>query len=300
MTSASNTSKPDEIKSAARSTNWQLSFELFPPKTDIGMDKLASTSAYLASFAPNFFSVTYGAGGSTRDSTRDIVLDLSTAGLNVAPHLSFGDDSEQAVLDLLSTYREAGISNIVALRGDLPSGMGGAAQVQLVHANELVTFIRQHFADYFTLHVAAYPEIHPEAKSYTDDIFWLKEKFNAGANTAITQYFYNIDAYWYFLDQCAKIGINKPIVPGIMPITNFQNLARFSANCGAEIPRWMQQKLQQYDDDLESVKQFGIEIVSKLCTQLIDGGAPGLHFYTMNQIEPITTILANLGRRADR
>ncbi|MBV1930847.1 MAG: methylenetetrahydrofolate reductase [NAD(P)H] [Porticoccaceae bacterium] len=275
---------------------WPLSFEFFPPKTDAGLDKLATTRSQLAGFNPDFFSVTYGAGGSTRDNTRDIVIDTRAAGLDVAPHLSFGGDSEQAIIDLLTTYQEAGIARIVALRGDLPSGMGGA--MQLIHANELVQFIRKHFGDHFTLHVAAYPEIHPEAKSYQDDLHWLKEKFNAGANAAITQYFYNIDAYWYFIDQCQQAGINQPIVPGIMPITNFQNLARFSGNCGAEIPRWISQQLTQYGDDLESVKQFGIEAVSKLCEQLIAGGAPGLHFYTMNQVEPIATILNNLGRPA--
>ena len=282
----------DELQQNA----WPLSFELFPPKTELGLEKLSETRAQLARYKPTLFSVTYGAGGSTRDNTRDIVLDTKSAGLEVAPHLSFGGDSEQAVLDLLTTYRDAGIAHVVALRGDLPAGMGGA--MQLVHANELVAFIRKHFAEHFTLHVAAYPEIHPEANSYEEDIHWLGEKFNAGANAAITQYFYNIDAYWYFLDQCQKAGIDQPIVPGIMPITNFQNLARFSLNCGAEIPRWMQQQLQQYGDDLDSVKKFGIDTVSRLCEQLIDGGAPGLHFYTMNQVEPIATILANLGRRA--
>lgn len=275
---------------------WPLSFEFFPPKTEAGLDKLATTRSQLARFSPDFFSVTYGAGGSTRDNTRDIVIDTRAAGLDVAPHLSFGGDSEQAVIDLLTIYREARISRIVALRGDLPSGMGGA--MQLVHANQLVEFIRKHFGNHFSLHVAAYPEIHPEAKSYQDDLHWLKEKFNAGANAAITQYFYNIDAYWYFIDQCQQVGIDQPVVPGIMPITNFQNLARFSGNCGAEIPRWMSQQLTQYGDDLESVEQFGIEAVSKLCEQLIAGGAPGLHFYTMNQVEPIATILSNLGRQA--
>lgn len=275
---------------------WPLSFEFFPPKTAAGLANLGATRQQLAKFNPTFFSVTYGAGGSTRDNTRDIALDIRAAGHDAAPHLSFGGDSEQAVIDLLNTYKDADISRIVALRGDLPSGMGGA--MQLVHANELVGFIRRHFADHFTLHVAAYPEIHPEAKSYQNDLHWLKEKFNAGANAAITQYFYNIDAYWYFLDQCRQAGIDQAIVPGIMPITNFQNLARFSGNCGAEIPRWMSQKLTQYGDDLESVKQFGIEVVSRLCEQLITGGAPGLHFYTMNQVQPVATILTHLGRPA--
>lgn len=274
-----------------------LSFEFFPPKTDAGMEKLGATRALLAQFEPSFFSVTYGAGGSTRNNTRDIVLDICAAGLDVAPHLSFGGDDENAVMDLLTAYKAAGISRIMALRGDLPSDTDGTAH-HMVHANDLVAFIHQHFGKHFTVHVAAYPEIHPEAKSYQDDLHWLKEKFNAGATAAVTQYFYNADAYWYFLEQCQKAGIDQAIVPGIMPITNFQNLARFSSNCGAEIPRWMSQKLMQYGDDLDSVKQFGLETVSRLCEQLIKGGAPGLHFYTMNQVEPTASILANLGRHA--
>lgn len=279
------------------STDWQLSFEFFPPKTAQGAENLATTRTQLARFKPGFFSVTYGAGGSTRDATRDTVLGIRAAGLEVAPHLSFGGDSEQTVLDLLAAYQDAGISRLVALRGDLPSGMGGGTQ--LVHANELVAFIRRHCGEQLTLYVAAYPEIHPEAKSYQDDLFWLKEKFDAGANAAITQYFYNIDAYWYFIDRCQQAGIDQAIVPGIMPITNFQNLARFSANCGAEIPRWMRQQLEQYGDDPDAVKRFGADTVSSLCERLITGGAPGLHFYTMNQVAATAAILTNLGRAAD-
>lgn len=277
--------------------NWPVSFEFFPPKTAQGAANLAATRTQLADLAPQFFSVTYGAGGATRETTRDTVLAIRSAGLEVAPHLSFGGDNEAEVLALLSTYKAAGIRRVVALRGDLPSGMGGAAQ--LVHANELVALIRRHFADHFQIHVAAYPEIHPEADSYSDDIHWLKAKFDAGANAAITQYFYNADAYWYFVEHCQRANIDRPIVPGIMPITNFQNLARFSANCGAEIPRWLQQKLHQYGDDQQSVQAFGLEVLSRLCEQLLAGGAPGLHFYTMNQAQPTTSILTNLGRRAD-
>lgn len=275
--------------------SWPLSFEFFPPKTDAGREKLRSVRCVLAAYRPRFCSVTYGAGGSTRDNTRDTVLEIRAAGLDVAPHLSFGGDKAAAIRDLLATYRSAGVNRVVALRGDLPTGMGGSTE--LVHANELVAFIREHFGDDFSIHVAAYPEIHPEAASYQADIHWLAEKFRAGANTAITQYFYNIDAYWYFIDQCRKAGIEQAIVPGIMPITNFQSLARFSRNCGAEIPRWISQRLQQYGDDPDSVINFGIEVVSKLCEQLLAGGVPGLHFYTMNQAEPVTTILAHLGRR---
>lgn len=270
-----------------------LSFEFFPPKTPQGEEKLAQTRSILNRYQPDFFSVTYGAGGSTRDNTRNTVLGINSAGQSVAPHLSFGGDHPDAVLDLLASYKQAGIRQIVALRGDLPSGMGGATQ--LVHANELVSFIRAHFDDYFYIHVAAYPEIHPEAKSYGDDIRWLGAKFDAGANSAITQYFFNADAYFYFVDQCADAGIDKPIVPGIMPITNFQNLQRFSANCGADIPRWLQQRLNAFGNDQGGLLAFGSDVVTQLCEKLLAGGAPGLHFYTMNQALPTTTILDKLG-----
>ncbi len=273
-----------------------LSFEFFPPKTEAGKEKLINVRSELARFEPEFFSVTYGAGGSTRSNTHDTVLAIKAAGSDVAPHLSFGGDEEEGVLELLNSYRKAGIRRLVALRGDLPSGMGRAAQ--LVHANELVAFVRKHFNDEFTVHVAAYPEIHPEASTYKDDVRWLKEKFNAGASGAITQYFFNPDAYFYFLEACAKQGIEAPIVPGIMPITNFTSLQRFSANCGAEVPRWMGQKLKAYEDNSESMLAAGVDIITALCEKLIAGGAPGLHFYTMNQIDPTRRILQNLGRSA--
>lgn len=269
-----------------------LSFEFFPPKTPQGEEKLAQTRSILNRYQPDFFSVTYGAGGSTRDNTRNTVLGINNAGQPVAPHLSFGGDHPDAVLDLLASYKQAGIRQMVALRGDLPSGMGGATQ--LVHANELVSFIRAHFGDYFYIHVAAYPEIHPQAKSYGDDIRWLRAKFEAGANAAITQYFYNADAYFYFIDQCRKAGIDQPIVPGVMPITNVQNLLRFSANCGAEIPRWLQQRLHACSDNSADVLAFGCDVVTRLCEKLLAGGAPGLHFYTMNQSHPTSTIVDNL------
>ena len=290
-------SSGDPSTSNSRAGLWPLSFEFYPPKTPRGVKNLPETWARLAAYAPEYFSVTYGAGGSTRDNTRDIVLAINAAGHNVAPHISFGGDDEQSVKDLLAIYRDAGISRLVALRGDLPAEMSGAGH--LVHANELVAFIRKNHADYFTVHVASYPEIHPEASTYQEDIHWLGKKFEAGASAAITQYFYNVDAYWYFVEQCQRSGIDRPIVPGIMPITNFENLARFSANCGAEIPRWMRQQLEQYGNDADSIKQFGIEVVSKLCQQLLDGGAPGLHFYTMNQVDPVAAILASIGRVAD-
>ncbi|MEH6639935.1 MAG: methylenetetrahydrofolate reductase [NAD(P)H] [Porticoccaceae bacterium] len=269
-----------------------ISFEFFPPKTEAGKEKLVTVHGELAALDPEFFSVTYGAGGSTRSNTRDTVLGIKAAGSDVAPHLSFGGDDEAGVLELLNSYRDAGIRRIVALRGDLPSGMGRAAQ--LVHANELVEFILKHFGDHLTVYVAAYPEIHPEAASYKDDVHWLKEKFNAGANSAITQYFFNPDAYFHFVDECYKQGIDQAIIPGIMPITNFTSLQRFSANCGAEVPRWMVQKLKGYEDNSESLIAAGVEIITALCEKLVVGGAPGLHFYTMNQINPTSAIVRNL------
>lgn len=269
----------------------RYSFEFFPPKTPIGRDNLKATRTELNKLGPDFFSVTYGAGGSTRDNTRDTVQAMRGEGISVAPHLSFGADDEETILALLNDYRAAGVDRIVALRGDLPSGMGAA---RLVYASELVAFIRKHFGNAFHIEVAAYPEIHPDAKTYDEDIGFLKQKFDAGADSGLTQYFYNAEAYFYFVEQCQRAGINQPIVPGIMPIINYVNLARFSRNCGADIPRWIAQRLEAYGDDQQSVAQFGIEVVTKLCEQLIAGGAPGLHFYTMNQIEPTRTIWNNL------
>jgi len=270
-----------------------ISFEYFPPKTDAGRDKLlAETTPALQALNPAFFSVTYGAGGSTRDNTRDIVAAIRAQDINVAPHLSFGGDDEQAILELLEDYRELGVNRLVALRGDIPSGMGGGGQ--LVYANELVAFVRDKTGDHFHIEVAAYPEVHPQAESYTQDILHLKGKFDAGADSAITQYFYNVEAYFYFLDQCAAAGIDKPIHAGIMPITNFQNLQRFSKNCGAEIPRWICQRIEGYGDDQDSIRKFGIEVVTQLCQTLLENGAPGIHFYTMNQVEPTREIYNNL------
>ncbi|MFC6633451.1 methylenetetrahydrofolate reductase [NAD(P)H] [Microbulbifer taiwanensis] len=270
----------------------RISFEFFPPKTPEGREKLYKTREALQAFNPEFFSVTYGAGGTTRETTADIVTNLRRDGISIAPHLSFGGDNEETVLGLLKQYQEAGVDRIVALRGDMPSGMGAVAQ--LVYANELVAFVRRHTGDHFHLEVAAYPEIHPESESYDDDIRYLKGKFEAGADSALTQYFYNPDAYFYFIDQCEKAGIDAPIIPGIMPITNFANLARFSRNCGAEIPRWLRHRMESYRDP-EDIRKLGLEVVSDLCETLLEGGAPGLHFYTMNQVEPNTTILRNLG-----
>jgi methylenetetrahydrofolate reductase (NADPH) len=271
-----------------------ISFEYFPPKTDAGPDKLlGETTDALETARPSYYSVTYGAGGSTRDNTKGAVLALKDRGLDVAPHLSFGLDGEDTILALLNDYREAGINRLVALRGDLPSGTGGGAR--LVYASELVEFVRKHTGDHFHIEVAAYPEIHPQAENYESDIRYLKGKFDAGADSGITQYFYNVEAYFYFLDRCAAIGIDKPIYAGIMPITNYANLARFSRNCGAEIPRWICQRLEGFADDSESIRAFGIEVVTQLCQTLLDNGAPGIHFYTMNQAQPTLQICKNLG-----
>lgn len=271
-----------------------LSFEYFPPKTEAGRDKLlGETTSALREAGPAFFSVTYGAGGSTRDTTRGTVMALMEQGVEVAPHLSFGLDGEEAVAALLDEYRAAGIRRLVALRGDLPSGSGAGAR--LVYASELVRFIRAHSGEHFHIEVAAYPEVHPQARSYDSDIRFLKDKLDAGADSAITQYFFNADAYFYLVDQLRALGVDKPVFPGIMPITNYANLARFSSNCGAEIPRWISRRLEGFGDDTASIRAFGEEVVTRLCEQLLDGGAPGIHFYSMNQVNPTLSICRNLG-----
>ena len=272
----------------------RISFEYFPPKTEAGKDKLLNmTTTALNELNPEFFSITYGAGGTTRGATLGVVSAMSEAGIDVAPHLSFGGDDEDAVNDLLDTYKALGIKRLVALRGDIPSGMGTANQ--LVHASELVALVRERSGDHFEIEVAAYPEIHPESKSYESDVQFLKTKLDAGANSAISQYFYNVEAYFYYLDQCAAAGIDKPIYAGIMPITNYENLARFSHNCGAELPRWICKRMESYGNDTDSIRKFGLEVVTQLCQTLLDSGAPGIHFYTMNQVEPTSTIYKNLG-----
>jgi len=272
--------------------NFRLSFEFFPPKTDAGKEKLIHVRNAFSDFSPEFYSMTYGAGGSTRTNTKDLVTTFQQEGFASAPHLSFGGDGEKEIKALIEEYKAAGINRIVALRGDIPSGMGSASQ--MVYANQLVAFIREHFGDHFHLEVAAYPEIHPEATNYNTDIQYLKGKFDAGANSAITQYFFNLDAYFFFVDQCQKIGIHQPIYPGIMPIINIQNLIRFSKACGAEIPRWLRKAVEAYGDDKESMQAFATDMVTELCEGLIESGAPGLHFYTMNQVEPVKTIIDNL------
>ncbi|MBV1871270.1 MAG: methylenetetrahydrofolate reductase [NAD(P)H] [Gammaproteobacteria bacterium] len=273
--------------------NGRFSFEFFPPKTDKGTEKLRQVREQLATRNPDFFSVTYGAGGSTRDKTFSTVKEVKQAGYQVAPHLSFGGDDSDAVLELLTQYQQQGINRIVALRGDLPSGVG--PQAHLVYASELVAFIKKHFGDAFHLEVACYPESHPDSANMDKDLEYFKQKVDAGADSAITQYFYNADAYFYYLERTQKLGIDIPIYAGIMPITNFASLQRFSNMCGAEIPRWIGKQLEAYGDDLESVKAFGLDVVTDLCETLLEGGAPGMHFYTMNQVEPTLSIWDNLG-----
>ena len=269
-----------------------FSFEFFPPRTEVGHKKLKQVREQLNRLSPKYFSVTYGAGGTTRDNTRDTVLEMLAEGLEVAPHLSFGADDEKFIEGLLHTYKEAGIKRLVALRGDLPPELSDS---RLVYANELVEFIRLRFNDHFDIAVGCYPEVHPQASGYSEDVRYLKQKLNAGADYAVTQYFYNADAYARFLDECDIQGINKPIIPGIMPITNLDNLVRFSDMCGAEIPRWLQKSLSDFESGSEDFLRFGEEVVSNLCEQLIELGAESFHFYTMNQYEPTANICANLG-----
>lgn len=270
-----------------------FSFEFFPPKTAEGMEKLRATRKQLAQLKPEFFSCTFGAGGSTRDRTLETVLEIQGEGLAAAPHLSCIGATQENIREILRTYQAHGIRHVVALRGDLPSGMADPGEFR--YANELVAFIRQETGDWFHIEVAAYPEFHPQAKSAQDDLQAFARKVRAGASAAITQYFYNADAYFRFVDDCDALGVTIPIVPGIMPITNSTQLARFSDACGAEIPRWMRLKLEGYGDDTASVKAFGLDVVTHLCDQLLAGGAPGLHFYTMNQAGPASTIWQRLG-----
>jgi len=265
------------------------SFEFFPPKTDAGAANLRVTRDELAKLKPRFFSVTFGAGGSTRERTFDTVSEIQRdSGIEAAPHLSCVGSIRESIREILDLYRKENIHHIVALRGDLPSGMGQPGEFR--YANELVEFIRAETGDHFHIEVAAYPEFHPQAANAQADIDNFKRKIEAGADSAITQYFYNADAYFNFVDLCEKRGIDIPIVPGIMPITNYKQLARFSDACGAEIPRWIRKRLEDYSDDLESIRAFGLDVVIHLCETLLEGGAPGLHFYSMNRSEPVTTI----------
>ncbi|HKU71842.1 MAG TPA: methylenetetrahydrofolate reductase [NAD(P)H] [Burkholderiales bacterium] len=270
-----------------------FSFEFFPPKTAQGKEKLRATWQQLGQLKPKFFSCTFGAGGSTREGTLETVLEIRAAGYEAAPHLSCIASSRADLKTQIEKYREHGIRHIVALRGDLPSGL--AASGEFRHANELVAFIREVSGDWFRIEVACYPEYHPQTRLAADEVRNFKRKLDAGANSAITQYFYNKDAYFRFIDECEAVGIAAPIVPGIMPISNFSQLARFSDACGAEIPRWLRFRLESYRDDAASIRSAGLDVVTRLCDDLLRAGAPGLHFYTLNQAGLTSTIWQRLG-----
>jgi methylenetetrahydrofolate reductase (NADPH) len=269
------------------------SFEFFPPKTPEGKEKLRAAWQALARLKPRFFSCTFGAGGSTREGTLETVLEIRAAGHEAAPHLSCIASTRRDLAEQLERYRAHGIRHLVALRGDLPSGIAAAGELR--HANELVAFIRETTGDWFRIEVACYPEYHPQTRYAADEMRHFKRKIDAGADSAITQYFYNADAYFRFVDDARRAGISIPIVPGVMPIANFAQLARFSDACGAEIPRWMRLKLEGYHDDAAAIRAFGLDVVTELCRKLIAGGAPGLHFYTLNQAALSVEIWRRLG-----
>ena len=273
-----------------------VSMEFFPPKTIEGAEKLRAARVKLAELGPEYFSVTFGAAGSTQAGTRDTVLEIQREGHQAAPHLSCIGRSRTELREIISEYKSHGIRHIVALRGDLPSGFGGLSG-EFSHASELIEFIRAETGDWFHIEAAAYPEMHPQARSPQDDLQNFIRKIKAGANSAITQYFYNADAYFRFVDEVKKAGVEAPVVAGIMPITNYTQLMRFSDMCGAEIPRWIRLKLASFGDDSASIRAFGLDVVTQMCDRLIAGGAPGLHFYTLNQAAPTIAIWQRLARR---
>jgi len=273
-----------------------ISMEFFPPKTTEGADKLRAARVQLAELGPEYFSVTFGAAGSTQAGTRDTVLEIQREGHKAAPHLSCIGRSRIELRDIISEYKSHGIRHIVALRGDLPSGFGGISG-EFSHASELIEFIRAETNDWFHIEAAAYPEMHPQARSPQDDLQNFIRKIKAGANSAITQYFYNSDAYFRFVDEVKKAGADVPVVAGIMPITNYTQLMRFSDMCGAEIPRWIRLKLASFGDDSASIRAFGLDVVTQMCDRLIAGGAPGLHFYTLNQAAPTIAIWQRIAAR---
>lgn len=275
------------------STSSELSFEFFPPRTPKGAESLKNVHAELAKFAPSFFSVTYGAGGSTQNGTFEAVQGMREAGSNAAPHLTCVGSSQDDIRGTIKSYLDIGVDRLVVLRGDQPSGMVGGGQFK--YANELVSFVREEFGDSLHIEVAAYPDFHPESRNPQIDLENFKRKIQAGANSAITQYFYNADSYFAYLDETSRMGIDVPIVPGIMPITNYATLVRFSDVCGAELPRWIRARLHQYQDDEASLKAFGFDVVTNLCLDLLENGVPGLHFYSLNKIEPVKQICIALG-----
>ena len=271
-----------------------FSLEFFPPRDAAAQERLVRSARQLHGLHPHFASITFGAGGSTRDGTMLAVSMLQKLDYEVAPHLSCIGSTQESLRDILYAYRQAGIRRLVALRGDMPSGMGDMGELR--HARDLVRFIREESGDWFHIEVAAYPEMHPQAQGPEADLDRFVEKMRAGADSAITQYFFNADAYFDFVDRATAKGVLAPIVPGIMPITNYTQLARFSDMCGAEIPRWIRLRLASYGDDRASIRAFGHDVVTELCQTLLDGGAPGLHFYTMNQAEATQAIWRELER----
>lgn len=283
--------RPDQDRRSSSAPG--VSFEFFPPRSDGGQDSLQRVAGRLADCSPQFFSCTYGAGGSTRDGTRETVRQLLNMGLDAAPHLSIGADSQTQIFELLDSYKAMGVRRIVALRGDVPSGAGPARRVH--NAETLVGWIREHSGAHFRLEVAAYPEVHPDGTSPEADLEYFRRKVAAGADSAITQYFYNPYAYYDFMERCAAAGIDVPVVPGIMPITNYEGLLRFSEKCGADVPRWLRLRLEALKDDEAALRDFGIEVVTRLCQDLLAAGAPGLHFYTLNRWGASLAVCRNLG-----
>jgi methylenetetrahydrofolate reductase (NADPH) len=269
-----------------------ISFEFFPPRTDEGVQKLKDTVTNLNVFNPEFYSVTFGAGGSTREKTLETVVQIKAMNANAVPHISCISSSKDEVHDLIMNYQAKNINHLVALRGDNPSGVVGDGDFN--HANELVEFIRQETGNFFKIEVAAYPEFHPESLSAEQDLDNFKKKIDAGADGAITQFFFNVDAYFKFMEECDKRKITIPITPGIMPIYNIKQLSRFASNCGAEIPRWLRLKLEGFNDDLDSLRDYGIEVISELCETLIQYEVPSIHFYTLNKSKTVSRIIKNL------
>lgn len=271
-----------------------FSVELFPPRTPAGEENLGAALGPLAALRPEFFSVTFGAGGTTQSGTIETVTRaMEETGIEAAPHLSCIEGTRESIGGLLDLYKDAGVRRIVALRGDLPEGMESPGELR--YATELIRFIREQTGDYFHIEVGCYPEYHPEAESAETDLNYFREKVEAGANSAMTQFFYNADAYFHFVDEVERMGVEIPIIPGIMPLWSYPQVARFASGCGAEIPRWLAKRMEAYGDDAESQRQLGIEVVTDLCQRLLDAGAPGLHFYSLNRAEPTSTIWSNLG-----
>jgi len=274
-----------------------VSFEFFPPNTPVGVEKLKAVVQELGAMSPQYFSVTYGAGGSTRDKTLSAVMDIAAAGFNAAPHLSCVGSTRENIAEILATYRAQDIHRVVALRGDLPSGTATAGEFR--YASELVSFIRQFESDRqgkaWHIEVAAYPEVHPQQRYAARDLQHFVDKMKAGADGAITQFFFNADAYFHFVDEARRLGVTQPIVPGIMPFHNYGRIAQFAQRDGIDIPRWVQMKMEGFMDDAASIRAFGLDVITRLCERLIDGGAPGIHFYTLNQSALTLELCKRLG-----